>query len=301
MIKFSIVITTKNRLTDLKVTLKSLNVLLQRNDVELLICDDNSTDGTVPFLQQNYIQHTLILNKETRGLIYNRNVLNSKAKGNYIISLDDDANFLTTDPLEKIEYYFTRNPACAVLSFRVFWGLKKPTTLVSFQKPKQVNSFVGCGHVWRKEHWQTIPNYPSWFIFYGEENFASNQLLKLNLQVHYFPEVLVHHRANIKGRKKQKDYSTRLRRSFRSGWYMYFLFYPVKKIPRLLLYTLWIQIKKKTLKGDMKATIGILQAVFDVFINLYKLVKNSNRFTEAEFKTYKKLPEAILYWNPTKN
>ena len=34
---------------------------------------------------------------------------------------------------------------------------------------------------------------------------------------------------------------------------MYFLFYPIKVIPRRLSYTLWQQIKKKTFKGDIKA------------------------------------------------
>ena len=110
----------------------------------------------------------------------------------------------------------------------------------------------------------------------------------------------MHHRVDIKSRKKQKDYRLRLRRSLRSGWYLYLLFYPIKEIPRRFLYTLWIQVKKKTFKGDIKATIAIIQALLDIFYNIPKLNQNSNRLTEKEFKLYQELPDTKLYWNPNK-
>jgi glycosyltransferase involved in cell wall biosynthesis len=54
MIKFSILITTKNRLEDLKLTLQKISYLLLRNDVECIIYDDASTDNTSVFLKENY-------------------------------------------------------------------------------------------------------------------------------------------------------------------------------------------------------------------------------------------------------
>ncbi|MCL7764208.1 glycosyltransferase [Polaribacter sp. Z014] len=300
MIKFSIVITTYNRLKDLKITLKSLENLIQRNDVELVICDDYSTDGTQVFLKNNYIKHTLILNKKSRGLIYNRNILNSIAKGNYIISLDDDAQFLSENILEEIEKCFLSNLKCGVQSLRIFWGKEKPSIIKSIEEFQVNKGFVGCGHVWRKSAWESIVDYPSWFIFYGEEDFASFQLFKKGWDILYNPNILVHHRVDIKSRKKEQDYRLRLRRSFRSGWYLYFLFYPLKEIPRRLSYTLWQQIKLKTFKGDFKATIGVFQAILDVIYNFPKLLKNANRLTVNEFKEYQKLPETKLYWKPEK-
>ncbi len=298
MIKFSIVITTKNRLKDLKFTLKSLETTIKRQDVELLICDDASNDGTQEFLKNNFAHHKIVFNKKSKGLIYNRNILNNKAKGDYIISLDDDANFLTSNFLNKIENYFKKEQLCAVISFRVFWGLDKPNLLITSEEPKRVNSFIGCGHVWKKKHWLKIPNYPSWFIFYGEENFASFQLFKQNLEVHYNPNILVHHRVNISGRKKNKDYSTRLRRSLRSGWYLYGLFYPIKVIPKLFFYSLWIQFKNRIFKGDFRALFSIFGAILDVLISIPKIISNSSRLTLEQYKFYRNLPEAKIYWKP---
>ena len=300
MIKYSIVITTSNRVNDLKITLKSLENLLLRKDVELLICDDNSSDDTKTFLKENYHQHILIFNKKNKGLIYNRNILNEKAQGNYIISLDDDANFLSDNPLEEIENYFSNNLKCGVISFRIFWGINEPAKLMSSEKPNIANSFVGCGHAWRKDSWNKITNYPAWFIFYGEENFATLQLVKNNLEVHYNPNILVHHRVDLIKRKNNSDYYIRLRRSLRSGWYLYLLFYPIKKTPKLFLYTLWIQLKTKVFKGDFRAFFSIFRAILDVLIHIPKILRNSSRLTDNQYKKFRCLPDVNIYWEPEK-
>jgi GT2 family glycosyltransferase len=144
--------------------------------------------------------------------------------------------------------------------------------------------------------WRDIPNYPEWFVFYGEEDFASYQLFKKNWEIHYLPEILVNHRVDIKARKKSNDYRLRLRRSLRSGWYLYIMFYPKREIPLRFAYTFWIQIKRKVLKGDKRATIAIVQAFGDVLINIPRLLYSSNRLTEKEFKAYSELAETKIYW-----
>jgi len=67
---FSILITTKNRLSDLVFTLEKIQYLLDREDVVCLICDDGSTDETAPYLQTHYPGIRLIQNPKSQGLIY---------------------------------------------------------------------------------------------------------------------------------------------------------------------------------------------------------------------------------------
>ena len=296
MIKFSILITTKNRLSDLKETLNQLSNFIENETVEFIICDDGSSDDTASFIETNYKSIQLIKNKKSKGLIFSRNRLLNLTKSKYAITLDDDAHIVTRNTLEKINDFFESNPKCAVIALRIFWGKVLPNKLNHILTNERVKGFVGCGHVWRMEAWRTIPNYPDWFIFYGEEDFASFQLFKNNLEVHYNPNILIHHRVDIKNRKKDKDYQTRSRRSLRSGWYLYVLFYPLNTIPRRLFYTLWIQIKTKVLKGDLKMLLAILQALVDVVINFPRLLKNANRLSKKEFLEYSKLPDTKLYW-----
>ncbi|GAB1855731.1 hypothetical protein MHTCC0001_05650 [Flavobacteriaceae bacterium MHTCC 0001] len=296
--KFSILITTKDRLDDLKFTLSKTEHLINRKDVECIICDDGSLDKTSSFIQSNYKNVQLIRNEKSRGLIYSRNKLLNLTNAKYAITLDDDAHIVTEKALEIIEEFFNSDEKCGVLAFRVFWGKVLPENLNSFTKNMQVKSFVGCGHAWRLDAWHSIPNYPDWFIFYGEEDFAAFQLFKCGWKVCYIPDVLVHHRVDVKSRKKHKDYKVRLRRSLRSGWYLYFLFYPTKLIPKRLGYTLWVQLKKKVFKGDIKALLAVLQALIDVVFNIGRLIKNANKLSKKEFEEYLKLPETKLYWNP---
>lgn len=299
--QFSILITTKNRLPDLKLTLEKIEHLIFRGDVECIICDDGSTDGTSNFIEKNCKSIQLIKNTKPKGLIYSRNRLLNLTKAKYAITLDDDAHIVTQNTLDKIKDFFESNPKCAVIAFRIFWGKVLPNNLNHKLTNERVKGFVGCGHVWRMDAWRSIPNYPDWFIFYGEEDFASFQLFKNNWEVHYNPDILVHHRVDLKNRKKGKDYQTRSRRSLRSGWYLYVLFYPLNTIPRRFFYTLWIQIKAKVLKGDLKMFLTISQAIVDVIINFPWLLKNANRLSKKEFLEYSKLPETKLYWNPKDN
>jgi glycosyltransferase involved in cell wall biosynthesis len=295
---FSILITTKNRLNDLAFTLDKIKSLLKQDGVECVVFDDGSTDGTNEYVKNNFPEIQFQRNAVSKGYIFCRNKMLNETQADYAISLDDDAHFLTENPLESIQMYFEQNVNCGLVALRIFWGLEEPNSIVSNEKSHQVQGFVGCAHVWRMKTWRDIPNYPEWFVFYGEEDFASYQLFKKNWEIHYLPEVLVHHRVDVKSRKNDSDYAIRLRRSLRSGWYLFFIFFPLKTIPRKMAYSLWIQFKNKVFKGDFKALKAIVLALFDLFWHLPRIIKNSNRLTQKEYEIYNALPETKLYWHP---
>lgn len=297
---FTILITTKNRKVDLAFTLVKIQHLLQRNDVKCIICDDGSTDGSAAFIESNYPEIKLIRNAISKGLIFSRNRLMNLVKTDFAISIDDDLHFITKNPLQPIATHFEKNTNCGLVAMRIFWGLEEPYELESYHKTTRVQGFVGCAHVWRMKAWREIPNYPDWFIFYGEEDFAAYHLFKKNWEMHYLPEVLAHHRVDVKSRKKNDDYIERSRRSLRAAWYLFFLFYPICTIPRKLAYSIWMQFKLKVFKGDMKALQAISFALLDLALAIPKIIKNSNRLTMEEYNAYQKLPETKIYWAPEK-
>lgn len=173
MIKFSNLITTKNRLEDLKITLQHLTSLLSIEMVECLVYDDASTDGTFDYLKSHFPNLILFRNEKSLGLIHNRNVLLNNCSGDFAISLDDDAHFLSENVVDNYENYFENHPKWGVIACRIFWGKTAPISIATKELAQKVKGFVGCGHVWNLKAWRDIPNYPEWFVFYGEEEFAS--------------------------------------------------------------------------------------------------------------------------------
>ncbi|RXP52569.1 glycosyltransferase family 2 protein [Lutibacter sp. HS1-25] len=299
MNNITLTIATKNKLDELKITLESLKEIILAKKVDCIICDDGSTDDSIiEYLRENYPMILVLKNRKSRGIHFTRNLMFSKVKTPYALCLDDDVSLLTCNSLGLIENYFDKNPKCSVIAFRIFWSKKQPITMICNEDNERVKSFGAGACAWRMSYWRMIPNFLDWFMFYGEEDFAAFHLYKKGLEIHYVPDILVHHRVDVKSRKMESDYKLRLRRSLRSGWYLYLLFYPLKLIPRKFSYTLWMQLKLKVFKGDMKALVAIFLALFDVFLNLPRLLKNSNRLSSYEFEQYQKLTNSKLYWIP---
>lgn len=296
--EFSIQITTKNRLSELKITLKKLEQLLDDNRVECIVVDDASNDGTTAFVKSRYPLIKLKTNKKSRGLIVNRNWMLNTTQAVYAISLDDDAHFISEHPFEIIEAHFNEHPKCALLACRIFWGKNLPINVATKEDPEIVQGFVGCAHVWNLDVWRKTTDYPEWFEFYGEEEFAAIQLFKQQFEVHYIPALFAQHRVEVKERIKKDDYYWRLRRSLRSSWYIYLLFYPVNEAVRRFIYTLWIQFKRRVFKGDLKAFIAILLAIKDTIFNFTKCINYSNRMSKEELKKFLDMTSTKIYWKP---
>jgi len=298
--KIDILISTKNRCDDLLFTLGKIQHLWNDN-VSCVVFDDGSTDGTFEKIKGKFPQITIYRNENSKGYLYCRNKMLNETKADFAISLDDDAHFLTENPLALLTNYFEANPNCGLIATRIFWSKTEATNLNSKEHSQPVKSFVGCGHIWRMKAWRDIPNYPEWFGFYGEENFAALQLLKKKWTIDYVPEILVQHRVDLKARTKEtKTFAFRYRRAIRADWYNYFLFLPLTKIPRKMVYSLWMQFKTKIFKGQFKVVLPLFLAVTDLFLALPKLIKHRNALTSEEYSAYGKLNEAKIYWKPEK-
>jgi len=297
-IKYEFAISTKNRCEDLLFTLAKIQPLLNEQ-VICVVYDDGSTDRTTETIKQQFPQIKILRNETSKGYMYCRNKMLNESQADFVISLDDDAHFLTQNPIEVIADYFAQNPSCGLIAARIFWDKTQADYLQSNDKPQKVKSFIGCGHIWRMKAWREIPNYPEWFQFYGEENFASYQLFKTQWEVHYVPEILVQHRVDLKERAKDlKSFAFRYRRAIRADWYNYFLFLPLTKIPRLMAYSLWMQCKTKIFKGNFKVISPLFLAIADLFLAVPKLIKHRNALTSEEYTAYAKLNDAKIYWKP---
>ena len=117
--KVSAIITTHNRL---ELLIKAINSVLNQTyeNIELIIVDDNSTDGT-----RTYIQKLLLENKDisyiyispddSKGGNYARNLGINAASGEYIAFLDDDDEWLVDKIQKQINFLKDKSKCCNLI------------------------------------------------------------------------------------------------------------------------------------------------------------------------------------------
>src|SRR5712671_2598211 len=89
-LKASIMITTKDRVDDLRRTCRAIQQL-DSPPFEILITADGCTDGTVEFVRSELTQARLIVNEQGRGSVASRDRMMREARGDLVLSLDDDS------------------------------------------------------------------------------------------------------------------------------------------------------------------------------------------------------------------
>ncbi len=300
-VTFALLIATKNRCAQLCITLESLLPLMSNPAVRVVVYDDGSTDGTAQVIQEQFPSVELWRNEKSKGYLYCRNQLLNTIDADYLISLDDDAHFLTENALELIHQTFESQPMAGVLAFRIFWSTHLPSSISTVETPQVVNSFVGCGHVWRKTAWEAIPDYPEWYQFYGEENWASMHLFRQGFSVYYVPQILVHHRVDLRERAQNKSgFTFRYRCSLRTDWYSFFMLFPLQKAFRFWLYSVVKQLQKIIGQRQFRLVNPLILAILDLFQKFPKLIQNRKPLSAKMFYNYQQLNEAKIYWNPEK-
>ncbi|HBR2002743.1 glycosyltransferase [Klebsiella pneumoniae] len=139
----TIYIPTYNRLQLLKRALKS--VLNQTyTNLEIIVVDDNSTDGTRDFLQEQQkidSRVSYIFKDKNSGACVSRNLAIEKASGLFITGLDDDDYF----PANRIEIFVQHSHLLEKYSFLythyytfIKEGVYKKTRFFSFFLPKKI-------------------------------------------------------------------------------------------------------------------------------------------------------------------
>ena len=107
-VKVSYIIITWNGLPLLKRLLGSMSVQMKRTDVEVIVVDNGSEDGSTDYIRTEYPTIRLIENPENKGVAYARNRALEVAEGKYLFILDNDI-VINDTAVEGMERYMDEN------------------------------------------------------------------------------------------------------------------------------------------------------------------------------------------------
>ena len=90
----------------------------QRGALEIIAVDNASTDGSAEMVRRDFPDVRLVRLPDNRGAS-GRNAGVAAAKGDLVVTLDNDVLFTTPDDVERVVTVFARHPRAAVVNFMI--------------------------------------------------------------------------------------------------------------------------------------------------------------------------------------
>lgn len=205
--KLSIVICTMDRNKELKELLENLTKQTFKDFEVILVNNGRKLDFNIYDYLLDY--RCIIFNGWNIGSPEGRNKGIQRAEGDYVIFIDDDAEFEDTNSLQKIVNRMDSDPMIGLLMARVknyktreSYKYEFPFPDLSFvDRTFNIGYFVGCCHVVRREIIKDFRYDPNLKKEYGSEELdLGYHIIKKGYRMVYTPEVVVLHKKATTGR-----------------------------------------------------------------------------------------------------
>jgi len=202
----TVVITTKNRLEDLRKAV--ISAMTQTVRPEILVMDDGSTDGTAELIRREYPAARLHRVETSRGYIVQRNAAARLAAGRIIFSIDDDAIFSSPRIVEQTlcEFDHARVGAVAIPFVDV-----NTSPEVKQRTPDENGiyaryAYIGTAHALRKDLFRQLGGYRELLIHQSEEEDYCVRLLNAGYVVRCGRADPIHHFESPRRSWTRMDY-----------------------------------------------------------------------------------------------
>jgi GT2 family glycosyltransferase len=199
--RVSIMITTSNRVDELRRTIQMLGKLDPLPD-EILVTTDGCTDGTAEFIRSTFPNVRVIVNRSALGSVVSRDRMMREAKGDLVLALDDDSYPEQPDCIARIIPLFEQQSELAVLHFPQHTE-EYPETLAQGTlgwKEQLTRSFANSGAVLRRSTYLRLPGFESRFYHMYEEPDYGLQCVAAGYHVLFSAVVTIRHHYSDKER-----------------------------------------------------------------------------------------------------
>ena len=213
----SIIITTKNRSAELRRTIEVLR-RLSPPPREILITADGCSDDTIQVVQAELPQARLFVNQQGRGSIASRDRMIREARGEFVLSLDDDSYPEQVDCLARIIPLFEQRLRMAVLHFPQRTD-EYPPSLVrdDFGPALATRSFSSAGAVLRRSTYLQLRGFAPFFFHAYEEPDYALQCVAAGFDTYFSPSLTIRHHYTGTARNEKRTHHRHARNEFWSA------------------------------------------------------------------------------------
>src|SRR2546430_9094378 len=183
----SVMIATKGRLVDLRVSLRALQQL-NPMPLEALITLDGCAEEVVAAVKVELPEARLFVNQIGLGSVASRDRMMREARGDLVLALDDDSYPEQADCIARVIPFFKQRPKLAVLHFPQRTD-EYPETLAQtdFGSEHLTRSFANSGAALRRGTYLQLAGFESRFFHMYEEPDYGLQCVAAGYGVPYNP------------------------------------------------------------------------------------------------------------------
>lgn len=196
-------------------TLETIDSALAQQgvDVTVYVFDQGSTEDQLAALRELSAAGKIVLieNGENIGPGSGRNVMMARGEGDFIVGIDNDAEFADDMVLKTVLARFDNDETLGLIGFRIsnfYTGDDDMHSMATYPKALQAQlddefytaRYVACGHAIRREAYAQTEGYDDELFFMCEERDLSFQIINAGYRVIYFPQAVVRHKVSPEAR-----------------------------------------------------------------------------------------------------
>jgi GT2 family glycosyltransferase len=204
MPKVSAAVLTHNRRDSLLKALESVYAQDYEGDVELVIVDAASTDGTAEVIRTRFPDAKYIRLPRNLGAPAGRNHVYANCTGDYVIHVEDDG-YLEPDVFRLTVEHFETDPSVGIISMRQVFTDAEGDHVVG-RGQEEIGEFRGNSCALRGAMLEETGYYPEDFFYCGEESDLAIRALDAGYRIISDPRLVVHHPVAGGSFAKKWDY-----------------------------------------------------------------------------------------------
>jgi GT2 family glycosyltransferase len=239
-VTFTIMITTRNRCADLRQTCERLS-RLNPAPLEVLIWTDGCSDATAETLRARFPQFRVFESPAPAGSVPARDQLLRAARGDVVLSLDDDSYPIEDDFLAKLRLVVNAHPEAAVITFpelrdggRFASASKTPASRGHYE-----SAYANCAAAMRRSIYLQLGGFPPFFSHMYEEPDYAVQCYAAGYGVWFEPTLSIRHHRSPRNRDELRARRLNARNELWSVW----LRCPWPWLPLVSLFRIWRQFR----------------------------------------------------------